>query len=306
MNDKKFNHLLWEFNRDLKSLRQFKEETVKTYISCIQKYKRFANEKFKINLLDTKEEHLFEFILDLKKNLSPSRISHFRAALRRFFKMLLLYGEIEHNPAKNLLPIKKKKTTRYHHIPADIIFSLLNAISQTDEKETDLRNQKNVRDKLMILLLWCLGLRSGELRSIKKEDINIIDRNKKTALLTVHGKGAKERALLVMDKLFEKLTQYIKDMNEDELIFPGKNNKIMDGSTVNIRIRKYLHIAGIEMHISAHCLRHSFATEMYYANVPLEALRVMLGHDNLRETSGYIHISKADIKQSLSYLSIGV
>ena len=51
MNDKKFNRLLWEFNRDLKSLRQFKEETVKTYISCIQKYERFAKEKFKINLI---------------------------------------------------------------------------------------------------------------------------------------------------------------------------------------------------------------------------------------------------------------
>ena len=79
MNDKKFNNLLWEFHRELKQLRNFKEDTVKTYISCIQKYRIFAKEKPNIDFLETTEEHLFEFILDLKKKLSPGRITHFRA-----------------------------------------------------------------------------------------------------------------------------------------------------------------------------------------------------------------------------------
>ena len=304
MNDKKFNQLLWEFQRDLKQLRHFKEDTVKTYISCVQKYERFAKEKLQIDLLHTKEEHLFEFILDLKKSLSPNRITHFRAALRRFFRMLWLYGEIEQTPAKNLLPVKRKKSTRYQHIPHEIIISLIKAINQTDEKETGLRKGKKARDKLMLLLLWCLGLRSGEMRAIKKEDIKILDPDKKEALLTVHGKGAKERALLIMDKLFDRLTEYIKDLKDDDLIFPGKDNNIMDDSTINKPIKKYAALAGIDIHITAHCLRHSFATEMYYAHVPLEAIRVMMGHENLRETSVYIHVSRQDMNQSLNLLSI--
>ena len=305
MNDKRFNKLLWEFHRDLKQLNNFKEDTVKTYISCIQKYRLFTKEKFHIDLLQTKEEHLFEFILDLKKNLSPSRITHFRAALRRFFRMLQLHWEIEHNPAKNLLPVKRKKSTRYNHIPQEIIISLIKAIEQTDEKETDLRNERIRRDKLMLLVLWCLGLRSGEMRSIKKEDIKIINNKKKIALLTVHGKGAKERALLIIDKLFDQLTEYIKELNDADLIFPGKNNNVMDDSTVNKRIKKYSNLTGINVHITAHCLRHSFATEMYYADVPLEAIRVMMGHENLRETSAYIHVSRQDMSASLNLLSIG-
>ena len=304
MNDKKLNKLLWEFHRSLKQLSNFTEETVKTYISCIQKYNCFATEKLNIDLLQTKEEHLFEFILDLTKKISPSRITHFRAALRRFFKMLHLFGEIQRNPATNLLLVKRQKSTRHNYIPSDIILSMIDAIDCTNERETKLRKERIHRDKVMILLLWCLGLRSGELRAIKKEDIRIIDSGKKTALLTVHGKGAKERALLIMDKLFDLVIGYTKELEDTCLVFPGKDNKIMDDSTVGRRIKKYLKVAGINLHITPHCLRHSFATEMYYAGVPLEAIRTMLGHENLRETSVYIHVSREDMQTALSLLSI--
>ena len=299
MNDQKFSNLLLKFRQELKYLNHFKQDTIKTYLSCIRRYRLFAGEKWNIDLLQTKEVHLFEFIIDLKKTVSPSRITHFSAALRKFFKMLYRYGEIEHNPAKNLLPIKRKKSTRYHYIPSTIIFSVLKAI----EKEQT--GNINWRDKLMILLLWCLGLRSGELRSIRKEDIKMIDDQKKTGLLIIHGKGAKERALLIMDKLFDQLMAYIYKFKDNDFIFPGKNHKVLNDSTINNRIKKYAHLAGVTTHITAHCLRHSFATEMYYADVPLEAIRIMLGHESLRETALYIHVSLDDLNASLNLLSIG-
>ena len=79
MNEKKFNALLWAFHQNLKQLNNFNDDTVKTYISCIQVYETFCCEKLKINVLDSCEEHLFEFMLDLKKKVGPSRITHFRA-----------------------------------------------------------------------------------------------------------------------------------------------------------------------------------------------------------------------------------
>ncbi len=306
MKQEKFNELLWAFTKNLKRLNNFTEDTVKTYVSCIIKYRKYVEINLKTELIQTKEEHLFEFILDLKRSVSPSRITHYRAALRRFFEMLFLYGEIERNPAKKLLPVKRKKSTRYDHIPKEIVIALIKAIDKAPEKETDLRNAKKSRDKMMLLFLWCLGLRSGEMRSVKKEDINIIDKKKKIALLTVHGKGAKERALLIMDRLFDQAIAYIKYFNNGDYIFPGKTNNRMDDTTVNKRINKYAKLAAINTHITAHCLRHSFATEMYYADVPLEAIRVMMGHENLRETSLYIHVSRNDMNYSLNLLSIGV
>ncbi len=124
-------------------------------------------------------------------NLSASRITHFRAALRRFFTMLYLHKEIERNPAKNMLLVKRRKSTRYKYIPPEVIISMINATTQTNERETNLRNYRIRRDKLMILLLWCLGLRSGELRAIKKEDTKIIDIEKKPRYYTFMAKAQK-------------------------------------------------------------------------------------------------------------------
>ncbi len=305
MKEQKLNKLLWEFHRELKLLNNFTEETVKTYISCVLKYFDFAKDKFQIDPRQSKAEHLFEFMLDLKKNVSPSRQTHYRAALRRFFTLLYNLGTIDNNPAKNLLPVKRNKSKRYSYIPHEIIFSMIKAIDQTNDKKTDLRNYRLSRDKLMILLLWCLGLRSGEMRSLRKSDMKVLNTSDKVALVTINGKGAKQRALMTVDKLFDLLIEYINPLNENDLLFPDRyNQKPMDDSTVNKRIGKYLQIAGINLHITAHCLRHSFATEMYYADVPLEAIRTMLGHENLRETSVYIHVSREDMESALLLLSI--
>jgi integrase/recombinase XerD len=252
-------------------------------------------------------------MIDLKKSISPSRQSHYRAALRRFFTMLYNLGETDKNPAKNLLPIRRNKSVRYNYIPAKIIFKLLSVI--------DTKTSIGRRDRLMILLLWCLGLRSGEMRSLIKSDIHIMNKEKKIALVTINGKGAKQRSLMAVDRLFDFLMKYIKPIKENDLLFPARpvpspaerpalieierdNQKHTNDSSVNKRIKKYSNIANIPIRITAHCLRHCFATEMYYANVPLEAIRTMLGHENLRETSVYIHVSEYDKTSALSLLSI--
>jgi integrase/recombinase XerD len=297
MKNKKLNRLLWQYRRELKFLKNFSADTIKTYISCVNKYFDYAESTFHINPLYSKVEHLFEFLIDLKKSVSPSRQTHYRAALRRFFTLLYRLGEINKNPAKNLLPVKRIKSQRYNHIPVHIVFNLLSVI--------DIKTTIGFRDRLMILLLWCLGLRSGEMRLLIKNDIKIIDQEKKIALVTINGKGTKQRALMAVDKLFDLLTNYIKPLNGNDLLFPDRyNQKPMDDSTVNKRIKKYAYKANISIRITAHCLRHSFATEMYYANVPLEAIRTMLGHENLRETSVYIHVTREDKISALSLLSI--
>jgi len=295
---KKLNEHLWQYHKELKLLKFFSDDTIKTYISCVIKYCNYVKSTQQIDPLQTKAEHLLEFLLDLKKSISPSRQAHYRAALRRFFTLLYRLDIIDKNPAKNLLPIRRSKSQRYHHIPANVILKLLSII--------DNEQPKGQRDRLMILLLWCLGLRSGEMRSLRKENVKILNKNDKIALVTIKGKGAKQRALMAVDKLFNHLTEYIKPLNDSDLLFPDRyNQKPMDDTTVNKRIKKYAFMADISIHITAHCLRHSFATEMYYANVPLEAIKTILGHENLRETSLYIHVSQKDMTSALSLLAIG-
>lgn len=77
------------------------------------------------------------------------------------------------------------------------------------------------------------------------------------------------------------------------------------------RINKHLKTAGLgesttswNGRITPHMLRHSFATEMYQANVPLEDIRQMMGHESLRDTTIYIHVPDEKLHQALNLLTL--
>jgi len=297
MSSNKISGLLQTYQKELSHLRNFSTDTVNTYLSCVHKYLEYARSEPGIDPLQTTSEHLLEFILALKASLSPSRLTHYRAALQGFFRLLYNLEVIPKNPAEQFIRIRREKSQRYSPVDTEVIFRLLTCI---DESET-----AGKRDRVMITLLWCLGLRSGELRTLRKKDIKIISEKGKMALLTINGKGSKQRALFAVDKLFDPLMEYINPLKANDLLFPGKEKtQVMDGSTVNKRIARYVTRAGIKERINAHRLRHSFATEMYNAAVPLEDLRILLGHENYRETSAYIHITRAQTAQALELLTI--
>ncbi len=297
MSSKKINGLLLTYQKELSHLRNFSTDTVNTYLSCVHKYLEYATGELGIEVMHTTNKHILAFILDLKKTVSPSRLCHYRAALQGFFRLLYNLEVIPKNPAEQFIRIRREKSQRYRPVDTEVMFRLLNCIDKSEAA--------GKRDHLMITLLWCLGLRSGELRTLRKMDIKIISEKGKMALLTINGKGSKQRALFAVDKLFDPLTEYINPLKANDLLFPGKmKNKVMDDSTVNRRIARCVKKNDIKERINAHRLRHSFATEMYNADVPLEDLRVMLGHENYRETSVYIHITRAQTAQALELLAI--
>ena len=297
MNTQNISGLLQHYQQELSSLRNFSGETVSTYLPCVNKYLDYATGELDIDVLNTTNDHILSFILDLKKTVSPSRLRHYRSALQGFFRLLYNLEVIPKNPAEQFIRIRREKSQRYSPVDTEVMFRLLSCI---DESEA-----AGKRDRLMITLLWCLGLRSGELRTLRKKDIKIISKKGKMALLTINGKGSKQRALFAVDKLFDPLMEYINPLKANDLLFSGKTkNKVMDDSTVNRRIARYVKKNGIKGRINAHRLRHSFATEMYNAGVPLEDLRILLGHENYRETSVYIHITRAQAVQALELLTI--
>jgi integrase/recombinase XerD len=164
----------------------------------------------------------------------------------------------------------------------------------------------------MIALFWALGLRLSELLNIRKKHFKMIDQHNKTGLLTINGKGRKQRSLFVVERLFDAFCEYVKPLNADALLFssPTKPQHI-DGSTVIRRINKHLKTAGLgefsaswNGRITPHMLRHSFATEMYHANVPLEDIRQMMGHESLRDTTIYIHVAEEKLNQALDLLTL--
>ena len=146
----------------------------------------------------------------------------------------------------------------------------------------------------MVAVLWTLGLRTSELTRLKVKSVET-GHGKKIGLLRIRGKNKKQRALFVVDRLYDVLTRYIAHPQSPEkknaALFPAQPNTAISNNRLQNIIKEHAQKAGIKSRVTPRAFRHAFATEMYHQNVPLNAIRDMMGHDSIAETSIYVHVS---------------
>lgn len=150
----------------------------------------------------------------------------------------------------------------------------------------------NIRDRALILLLLRTGMRIGELLNAKVDDVDLrqqkilIYQSDKTSVgRVVYYSGDAQQALLAWLKS--------RDPFKDKLFYgQGKGSQSLCYEAARMMFIKYLHKAGLQYSdYTLHCLRHTFATELLNARMPLECLRVLLGHTNLEVTRRYARLS---------------
>jgi integrase/recombinase XerD len=292
--------LIDEYKKELISIAYFAEETVQNYVSCIISFIEYCKDNLKIEPTKCQGHHILGWITEIKKTgVSNSRLQHHRSALKSFYAFLSKIKVIKKNPA-NAIPIIRKKTSeRNKPISKEIAYKLLRSIDQS--------TWIGRRNYLIISMLWGLGLRLNELTSLMVKSFEP-GHGKRTGLLLVKGKNRKQRALFVVDKLYDTLIEYLDDPQSPNKnnapLFPVEKGTAISNDRVQRMIKEYCSRANIKERITPHVLRHSFATEMYHQNVPLSAIQSMLGHSNIAETSIYIHVSDQLQRQALELISI--
>lgn len=170
------------------------------------------------------------------------------------------------------------------------------------EEVEELLNAPNIekpdglRDRAMLETMYASGLRVSELVSLERARVNL---NK--AIITVFGKGSKERKVPLGDFAIEYIKKYIEEARNKN---PGKDSKYLFlnryGKPISRQyffkqVKKYAAQAGIEVSISPHTLRHCFATHLLENGAQLRAVQEMLGHTNIATTQIYTHISSKRI-----------
>jgi integrase/recombinase XerD len=292
--------LIDEYKKELISIAYFAEETVQNYVSCILSFIEYCKDHLKIEPAKCQGHHILGWITEIKKTgVSNSRLQHHRSALKTFFAYLCKIKIIKKNPVDAIPIIRKKRSERNKPISKDIAFKLLRSIEQS--------SWIGRRNYLIISMLWGLGLRLNELTSLMVKSFEP-DHGERTGLLRVKGKNRKQRALFVVDKLYDTLIVYLDDPQspnkKNAPLFPVEKGTVISHDRVQRMIKEYCSKADIKERITPHVLRHSFATEMYHQNVPLSAIQSMLGHSNIAETSIYIHVSDQFRRQALELISI--
>jgi len=231
-----------------------------------------------------------DFIRNLHSNgFSVKTIARKLSAIREFCKFLYSEKIISDNPAQNILAPKQEKPLP-KFLSREEIADLINAAKESD----DYRIQ---RIAVMIELMYATGLRVSELVALPENAINY-----KKALISVLGKGSKERMVPIAEHTLKVLCQYselrekfIKKNGSSPWLFPSLI--ATDGHLTRDAFYKDLKKLAAECgiypsRITPHVLRHSFATHLINNDADLRSVQKMLGHESIGTTEIYTHITK--------------
>src|SRR5436190_3221970 len=157
------------------------------------------------------------------------------------------------------------------------------------------RNQKH---KCILMLIYSAGLRMSELFSLKRSDIDV-----ERGLINIHNaKGRKDRVTLLSQVAYQYLQDYLTQYNPRHFVFEGAGKKEYSSRSVNNIVKKAAVQAGITKNVSAHTLRHSFATHLLEHGTDLRYIQQLLGHENSKTTERYTHMTKKGFEKLVSPL----
>ena len=245
---------------------------------------------FNSNNINIKKEDISNFLKYLyDNNVSKSSISRKLSSLRTFYEYLVKKEIITVNYFKMFKNPKKDKGLPKYVKEDDIDKMFLVPNTRTWIGE---------RNLLIIRMLYATGIRVSELVNIGLNDININDRT-----IKILGKGSKERIVVFGNNTKDILEEYLSrgrrqvDIHGSNYLFLNKDGNRLSTRYVRKIINDIIFKASIEMHVSPHMLRHTFATGMLNNGADLVSVKDLLGHESLNTTSIYTHVSDDRIKE---------
>lgn len=287
--------ILEKFNDYLVYEKHYSPNTVNGYIYDVNEFRVFViGEGFGDSFI-VERERIFGYFLNhlSSKGLSSKTISRKLSSLRTFYSFLKMEGLIDANIALRIKAPKQPKK-----LPKVLSKNEIKLVYDSIDRSTDLGK----RNYLIFDMLFSLGLRAEELCDL---ELNQIDFNNRQ--IKIKGKGKKERIGILHGELLRELKDYItytrvkilaksEDPNTNKLILNYRGEPL---STRGLRkiIDKLFKDAGEYIKVSPHMLRHSFATALLNGGADLRVVQELLGHEHLKTTQIYTHVSNEKIKR---------
>ena len=274
----------------LKVVKKYSELTIKSYYDDLIEYNEFLGDSF-TNILEINYDTVKLYLKYLyEKKINKSSISRKLSSIRGLYNYLLK-EEIVNTNYFNKISNPKKEL----YLPKFLKKSELDKIFEVCQEDTPI----NQRNTLIIELLYASGIRVSELVNIQISDI---DRNEKS--IKILGKGSKERIVLYNNHTMAAMDKYLDDgyhtfnkKSSGYLILNKDGNKLST-RYVRVIIDDLVKKAGLDIKISPHTMRHTFATDMLEEGADLVTVKELLGHESLNTTSIYTHITNEQIRKT--------
>lgn len=239
-------------------------ECIKTHLQCFWNF--YKSKQKKLKTINKKDIEGYLFYLR-QKSYKPSTIRNRINMLRHFLQY------------RNIKTFPTFKISQPKRLPKFLDFNDLKKLRQTIKKE---------RDLLILDLLYATGMRVAELCSLDCEHIN-------GHSLLITGKGDKERIVEMPEELYLRLKMFA-SRNRYDPVFLSKDKRI-SRFAVNSLIKRYGERAQLNIRVSPHKIRHSFATHFLNNGGRIEAVSTLLGHSNIATTQIYARLSNQKVRE---------
>ena len=257
--------------------RNYAATTVEYYVRAVEGFaKYFGKPPDQLN-----REHLREYqaFLLRERKLEPRTVKLHVSALRFFFVKTL------------------KRPYLLDDIPYPKVPRRLPIILTVEEVGRLIDSARNLMDRTLLMVLYSTGMRNRELRGLQVRDID----SQSMLIHIQHGKGGRDRYVPLSPKLLETLREYWRWMKPKTWLFPGtvdgwRADKHITPKVVWDACQSAAERAGIEKRVSAHLLRHSYATHLLEAGADLRTIQLLLGHVKLEHTAIYLHLSQRHLQ----------
>ncbi|HMC66414.1 MAG TPA: tyrosine recombinase XerC [Gemmataceae bacterium] len=287
---------LAEFLRHLALEKNSSNHTVKSYREDLSQAIEFFHSRLPSGASQPKQLNtraLRAYLAWLhEQGYSKSTIARRLAAVRSWCRFLCRQGTLTANPAEGLRSPRQEKKLPHFLNEKD-----LGRLLDTPKADTAM----GMRDRAILETLYSAGLRVSELTGLDVADLDL-----DAGLITVRGKGKRERLALLGKPALKVMAQWLAlreglangKARPPSAIFLNKRGGRLTSRSVGRLLEKYLALAGLDARTSPHTIRHSFATHLLDRGADIRSVQELLGHRSLTTTQIYTHVTTHRLRES--------
>ena len=285
LRDKYLAYLRFELN--------LSANTCQAYLQDVDKLLSYIEaEGIDLRALDyPRLQHFLSTLYDL--GIHPNSIARIISGVKSFGRYLQLEGYVEADPTV-LLEVPRKGRYLPEVLTTGEVDRIIEAAGSKGGHEA-------LRNRAIIELLFSCGLRVSELCQLSFPDLFLEE-----GYLRVLGKGSKQRLIPLSPSAIQELKTYLADparptpkRGQEQYVFLSRLGKAISRITVFVFIREAAEMAGITKKISPHTFRHSFATVLLEGGANLQAIQLLLGHEDVATTEIYTHIDPTKLREQV-------
>jgi integrase/recombinase XerD len=291
--------LIEEFLKHLIVEKGFSKNTEEAYRNDLNQLIKFIEEEASKNSEMPSWQHfdrqaMLRYMLQLKdKGYASTTLARKIAATKSFFKFMTDEHKVQQNPTENIASLKVGRA-----LPKPISVTQARRLLEEAAKE---QTPEARRDKAMLELLYASGMRVSELVNLNVSDIDLSG-----GYVRCFGKGNKERMIPVYPRATQSIEQYLKEARphiagaktEETALFLNVRGERLTRQGLWQILKGYAKAARIEVEVTPHTLRHSFATHMLNGGADLRMVQELLGHANISTTQVYTHLTSDHVRRT--------